>query len=83
MIKFLLILILVIYLVSRFAGYIFRVIYWLTGQTPPHQRKAQSASSATQTKNGIQVIIPQKEQKRGEFKGGDYVDFEEVKEDKK
>ena len=67
MLKFLLILALSVYILSKIGGFFFRV-----GAASQNRNHQPSRPDANNTSN-------QKKDKRGNIKGGDYVDFEEVK----
>ncbi|MBX2842415.1 MAG: DUF4834 family protein [Flammeovirgaceae bacterium] len=79
--KFLIISILIIYIVARFWGFIYRVAGWFSGKDEHQQefnRQRRKQKFHTKQENGMEIHIPNK--KRGTFDKGDYVDFEEVKE---
>jgi len=68
MLKLLIILALSIYVISKVSGFFFRV--GAASQNRNQQRKPDGS---------IHVDSSQKKDKRGNIKGGDYVDYEEVK----
>jgi uncharacterized protein YxeA len=83
MLKFLLILILVIYLLYKVGGFLFKIMFL---GSPNYQQRSQNGYERNHRKaqdGNLNIdYVPKKE--RGEktgkgFKGGDYVDFEEVK----
>jgi hypothetical protein len=79
LLKFLLILFLIGYLINKFSSFLIRRALKTFGITPPPKERR-----ARKRKKGIQVeYMPEEEQKdrrrSKNFKGGDYVDFEEVK----
>jgi hypothetical protein len=70
MIRFLLILALIVYILSKLGGFFFRV-----GATSQRNKNFQQRKP----EGSIHVdSVPSKE-KKGTIKGGDYVDYEEVK----
>lgn len=68
MLKSLIILALVIYILSKIGGFFFRV--GAASQNRNYQQRKES---------NMHENPNQKKDKRGNIKGGDYVDFEEVK----
>jgi len=68
--KQILIFALIIYLISKLSGFFFRAGAASQQNRNAHQRKPDG---------GIRVDSVPKKEKRGEIKGGDYVDYEEVK----
>ncbi len=68
MLKLLIILALSIYVISKVSGFFFRV--GAASQNRNQQRKPDGS---------IHADSNQKKDKRGNIKGGDYVDYEEVK----
>ncbi|UZR95473.1 DUF4834 family protein [Chondrinema litorale] len=82
--KFLIVSILVIYVLARFWGFIYRVIAAFQGKEPPSKQfeKKQNTNVAYETKkeNNLQILIPKKDKSSNKDKPGEYIDFEEVKE---
>lgn len=81
MIKFLIITFLIFYLIFKFGGLLLRMFFRSLGDRV-HQKYTEQNSSYTRTKprgSNVDVEIPQPVKKQ-EFKGGEYVDYEEVKE---
>ncbi len=84
MLKFLLILFLIGYIFFKLSGYLFRLLFYKAYQQQQFQRSAgrqQNTGYAQRPADGNVKIdhVPQsskKEQK--DFKGGEYVDYEEV-----
>jgi hypothetical protein len=86
MLKFLIISIAVIYILSKLWKYIFRGLMWLLGE---QMRKQAAYQQSHYTHNGHKVkkegeievqYDPQKEHQKPkkDFRGGEYVDYEEV-----
>ena len=71
MLKFLLILALSLYVLSKIGGFLFRGGA-ASQQFRPHQRRSPDGKIHVDTP-------PRKDKKPSNFKGGDYVDYEEVK----
>ena len=77
--------VLVVYLIARFAGYFFRVAYWLMGKEQPRgfgRTKRETSRYKKRQDENLDMYVPSDRKERKEFKGGEYVDFEEVKEEK-
>jgi hypothetical protein len=70
MIKFLLILALITYILSKVGGFFFRV--GAESQQRQYQQRRPEGTVNVDAK-------PKKEKRAGNIKGGDYVDYEEVK----
>ena len=70
MIRLLIILALVIYIVSKLGGFFFRA-----GAASQRGRNFQQR----RPEGSVHVDRSAKKEKRGDIKGGDYVDYEEVK----
>jgi fructose-specific component phosphotransferase system IIB-like protein len=77
MIKFLLIIIAFFYILSKVGGFIFRTLFGAAAQQAQQQRTHTKKPSD----GNVQIDhAPKNEDKSSKnFKGGDYVDFEEVK----
>jgi fructose-specific component phosphotransferase system IIB-like protein len=76
MIKFLLIVIAFFYILSKVGGFVFKTLFGAAAQ------QQQRAHTKKPSDGKVQIdYAPNKDEKSGKtFKGGDYVDFEEVKE---
>lgn len=82
MLKFLLILFLIFYLVYKLAGFLVRVL--VVNAAQQHQKQYQQHTSQTQSKKAkggnVNIdFVPKDPKQGGQIKGGDYVDYEEVK----
>lgn len=77
MLKLIAILVL-IYFFFRSVGYIVRLL--LGGGASTHrQHNPYTSQQRRQTKEGLHIDnIPKEEKKRKDFRGGDYVDYEEI-----
>lgn len=83
MLKFLIISVLLIYVVARFAGFFFRLTRWLTGKPLADELRRQPPPQPRRPEGTLTVIVPdevaRKQQQRINNNPDDYVDFEEVK----
>lgn len=82
MVKFLLILILIIYLLYRVWGFFVSLIFGPQQQRYQQQQQSSNQQHAHKPPNSNVNVdyVPKKDRKSGEdFEGGQYVDFEEVK----
>ncbi len=70
MFKLIIILVLIIYLLNKVSGFLFRVM-GRPQQTPPFRRPADGSIHMDNT--------PKKPNKKSGLQGGEYVDYEEVK----
>lgn len=80
MLKFLLILFLIGYLFFKIGGFLFRLFLGRTAKAAQERQYKQNNKGRT-TKDGINIDhIPNQKGKRtgGNFKGGEYVDYEEL-----
>jgi hypothetical protein len=68
MLKLLIIVALVLYILSKIGGFFFRI-----------GAASQNRNTQSRRPGSIHVDVNQKKDKRGTIKGGDYVDYEEVK----
>ena len=68
MLKFLVIVALVLYILSKIGGFFFRI-----------GAASQNRNTQSRKPGGIHVDVNQKKDRRGAIKGGDYVDYEEIK----
>lgn len=80
--KFLIVSILIIYLLARFWGFIYRVIAAFQGKDTTGQfQKNTETKYETKHQQDIRILIPKKNRKGGKIKGGEYVNYKEVKKD--
>jgi hypothetical protein len=80
MFKFLIILFLIGYLFFKIGGFLFRLFLGRTAKAA-QERQYQQNNKGRKTKDGIHIDhIPNQKGKRtgGNFKGGEYVDYEDV-----
>ena len=80
MFKFLLILFLIGYLFFKIGGFIFRLFLGRTAKAA-QERQYQQNNKGRTTKDGLNIDhVPNQKGKRtgGNFKGGEYVDYEDV-----
>lgn len=80
MFKFLLILFLIGYLFFKIGGFLFRLFLGRTAKAAQERQYKQNNKGRT-TKEGLNIDhVPNQKRKRtgGNFKGGEYVDYEEV-----
>jgi len=68
MLKFLVIVALSLYILSKIGGFFFRM-----------GAASQNRNTQSRKQGNIHVDVNQKKNKRGAVKGGDYVDYEEIK----
>lgn len=77
MFKFLLIVFLISYIIYKVGGFFFRILtLGGTSQRPPRNQPPRRPPGA----NVNVDYSPEKKNSKGDFKGGEYVDYEEVKE---
>lgn len=81
MLKFLIILVLILYVFYKTAGFLFRLVFGNLRSDPGHfnNRNHQQSRKAPGTNLNIDKVPQGQAKKDGTFKGGEYVDFEEVK----
>lgn len=86
LLKFLLITFLVIFILSRFFGFIFRTMFWLLGMRAGQRqtyRQPQQQARPTQQREGEVTIDyvpkPETQKHKNGFNDGEYVNYEEVK----
>ncbi|CAN5140577.1 hypothetical protein BH23BAC1_BH23BAC1_01160 [soil metagenome] len=87
MIKFLIITFLILYLIFKFGGFLLRIFFNTLGNRVHQKFAEQATNGATYTKTkpkGSNVEVEFSSNNNGqknkpEFKGGEYVDYEEVK----
>ncbi|UXX80340.1 DUF4834 family protein [Reichenbachiella carrageenanivorans] len=84
MFKFLLLLFLFIYVIAKVGGFIFRALFSnFTSQARQQTYQSNGSRAARQPKDGNVIINYNPKDRRqskdgGSFKGGDYVNYEEV-----
>lgn len=87
MIKFLLILILFFYALYKIGGFLFRMLFQSVqqqhrqqyqGHQNGHYQQSHTRRAPDSNLNIDHIPEKDKEKRRGDFKGGDYVDYEEV-----
>ena len=78
MIKFLLIVIAFFYILSKVGGFIFRTLFGAAAQRAQQQQR----TTRKPADGNVNIDYAPKEDKKSpkNFEGGDYVDFEEIKE---
>lgn len=81
MLKFLIITFLILYLIFKFGGFLLRMFFKSLGDRVQQKYAEQHNSYHTTKPRGSNVDVKFKPstQKKAEFKGGEYVDYEEVK----
>ncbi|MEM0941198.1 MAG: hypothetical protein AAF600_13315 [Bacteroidota bacterium] len=81
MFKFLIVLVLIIYIFYKVAGILFRIVFSGLKSDPWHfQTKRQQYSKKASNSNLNIDNIPRKQSKKNKnYDGGEYVDFEELK----
>ncbi len=80
LLKYSLVLFLIFYLFSKLAKFLFRIFLGRTAKAAQERQYKQNNKGRT-TKDGINIDhIPNQDGKRtgGNFKGGEYVDYEEL-----
>ncbi|MFY0607334.1 MAG: DUF4834 family protein [Cyclobacteriaceae bacterium] len=80
MLKFLLIVGLIFYVIYRVAGFFFKAVFLSAQQRAQNNPYTQQRQSQTRPRSGNLNIdyMPKDKKSKDDFKGGDYVDFEEV-----
>ncbi len=80
MIKFLIISFVIIFIIARFFGRILSIIRLLAGEEP---RASKTSARKQHFRYGdVDIQVSDKEaQRHSNFKGGEYIDFEEVSDD--
>ena len=84
MFKFLIITFVLIYVIARFAGYFFRLVFWLMGKRMEkemknqHKNEYKNPHDSTSKEGDINIIHGNSSKKGKKFTAGDYVDFEEI-----
>ncbi len=79
MLKFLAILFIVAYVTFKFGGFLMKIMYSALGQDP--NKKNVNNRSGRKSKGDINIDYVPGDKKKGnaDFKGGEYVDYEELK----
>lgn len=70
----------ILYLIYRFIGFFFKVFYVLLGQRSKGQRQSRNGFNRRRPEGSIHVEKEpsRKKKKEVDFRGGEYVDYEEV-----
>ena len=81
MLKFFLITFLVFYLLFRFGGFLFRLLFGISSPKSRSYSESNGKSRSGNTKEDVNIdYIPKdKRDSNGKYRGGDYIDYEEVK----
>ena len=81
MVKFLLILILIIYVFYKSAGFLFKLVFGNLRSDPGsfQQRQQHYSKKAPNSNLNIDNVPQHKTNNKSGFDGGEYVDYEEVK----
>ena len=83
--KFLIVSILIIYLLARFWGFIYRVIAAFQGKDPTGKfqqtQNKPTQKYETRSEGDLKIFIPKKGKKGNRSKEGEYVDYKDIKED--
>ena len=77
MLKFLAILFIVGYVTFKLGGFLMKMLYGAMGQDP-NQRNFNSQSKRKPGSNVDVDYVPKKKGGKTDFKGGEYVDYEDV-----
>jgi hypothetical protein len=79
MLKFIIISLIIIYVFARFAGFFFRIIFWMMGKSiqKKYETNAQKSNYKIHHIDNMKIIIPDKRQKNADEEG--FVSYEEVK----
>lgn len=80
MLKAIIIVLILFYIFARFAGFFFRIIFWLLGNKLQRHRGVQSSSSGEKVYDfgDMKVIVPRKRRKEDSQKFDDYQEVTEV-----
>jgi len=79
MLKFLAILFIISYLTYKVGGYLMRALYVALGQDPSQRNSHRKSKPNMDGKVSIDYVPQNKKGGKSDFKGGEYVDYEEVK----
>lgn len=79
MFKFLIILILIIYTFYKVAGFFFRLVFGNLRSDPGSFKRRPQPHKAPNSNLNIDKIPVEPSKAKTDFRGGEYVDFEEVK----
>lgn len=77
--KFLLFIFIFFFIIKKVGGFVLRVLFGAAAQQAHQQQRTQTRKPAEGSVH-IDYTPNDKEKSTKDFKGGDYVDFEEVKE---
>ncbi len=78
LLKVLITLILILYLFYKVSGFLFKVVFGGLRNDPAQFRRSQQKSKKAPGSNLNIDRIPHENKSKSTFKGGEYVDFEEV-----
>jgi hypothetical protein len=67
----------ILYLLYRFIGFFFKVFYVLLGQRPRNQASSRNKKRPEGSIH-VEQKPPRKKEKQMGFRGGEYVDYEEL-----
>ena len=79
MLKFLAILFIISYLTYKVGGYLMRALYVALGQNPSQRNFHRKSKPNMDGKVSIDYVPQDKKGGKSDFKGGEYVDYEELK----
>jgi hypothetical protein len=79
MLKFLAILFIISYVTYKFGGFIMRTLYTVMGQDPTQRNFNNQSQKKSGSDINIDYVPKDKKAGNSTFKGGEYVDYEEVK----
>jgi len=77
--KFLLILILIIYVFYKAAGFLFRLVFGGFRNDPGHFRSENTRRASNGNLRVDKIPHSKRDRSKNDFSGGEYVDYEEVK----
>ena len=77
MLKFLVILFIVGYVTYKLGGFLMNTLYSIMGQEPPQRNFNQKSSK--KKKGDVNIdYVPNSKKNKSDFRGGEYVDYEDV-----
>ncbi len=79
MLKFLAILFIVSYLTYKVGGYLIRALYITLGHDPSQRNFHRKSKASADGNINIDYVPQDKKRSKKDFKGGEYVDYEDVK----
>ena len=79
MLKFLAILFIVSYLTYKVGGFLMRVLHVTLGQDPSHRNVRHKSRKNADGNLNIDYVPQDKKKGKQDFKGGEYVDYEDIK----